>query len=45
MTAVLPIVNRIATAFNEAKPASRVTTVAVDISKDFDSVDINLLLE
>ena len=43
-TAVYPIVNRIATAFNEVKPASRVATVAVDISKAFDSVDIDMLL-
>ena len=44
-TAVFPIANRIATAFNEIKPASRVATVAVDISKAFDSVDTNMLLD
>ena len=43
-TAVFPIANRIATAFNEVKPASRVATVAVDISKAFDSVDSDMLL-
>ena len=44
-TAVFPIANRIATAFNEVKPASRVATVAVDISKAFNVVDINKLLD
>ena len=45
VTALLPIVSTISEGFNEAKPAKQTVTVAVDISKAFDTVDITLLLE
>ena len=44
-TALFEIQDRIVRGFQEPKPCQRAATVAVDISKAFDSVDHNLLLE
>ena len=44
-TALLPISTRVANGFNEEKPPTRTATVAIDISKAFDSVDHTLLIE
>ena len=44
-TALLPVVTKIAEGFNAIKPPSRSATVAIDISKAFDSVDHTLLLD
>ena len=45
VTALLPIVTNIAIGLNKDKPASRTAMVALDISKAFDAVDHDLLLE
>jgi hypothetical protein len=45
ITALLPLASKISEGFNCSKPASRTETVAIDISKAFDTVDISLLLE
>jgi hypothetical protein len=44
-TALLPIVTRVAIGFNDPKPARRTAICAVDVSKAFDSVNHNLLLQ
>jgi retron-type reverse transcriptase len=45
ITALLPIVNNIAVGFNEKKPASRTAMVVLDISKAFDNINHDLLLQ
>jgi hypothetical protein len=45
VTALFPIVTNIAIGLNKDKPASRTALVALDISKAFDTVDHDLLLE
>jgi hypothetical protein len=45
ITALLPIVMKIAIGFNEGKPASRSALVSLDISKAFDAVSHDLLLQ
>jgi hypothetical protein len=42
---LLPDVTNVAIGFNEKKPASRTAMVVLDISKAFDAIDHNLLLE
>ena len=44
-TALLPMANRVAQGFNDVKPPRRTAVVSVDISKAFDSVHPDLLLE
>ena len=44
-TALLPLVQRIASGFNQRKPPLRTATVAIDISKAFERVDHTLLLD
>jgi hypothetical protein len=45
VTVLLPIVTNIAIGLNKDKPASLTALVALDISKAFDAVDHDLLLE
>jgi retron-type reverse transcriptase len=45
VTVLLPLATKIAIGFNEKKPASRTATVSLDISKSFDSISHDLLLE
>ena len=45
VTALLPLATKIAIGFNEKKPASRTATVSLDISKAFDAISHDLLLE
>ena len=45
ITALHAINDQIATGFNQRKPASRTVLVALDLSKAFDTVDIDTLLE
>lgn len=45
VTALCPLVKKVAQGFNQKKPPVRTATVAVDIAKSFDSVDHNLLLD
>jgi hypothetical protein len=44
-TALLPLVTQISEGFNCSKPAKRTAAVAIDISKEFNSVDTTLLLQ
>ena len=44
-TALLPLATRVASGFNQQKPPLRTATVAVDISKAFEGVDHNFLLQ
>jgi hypothetical protein len=43
VTALCPLVTKVAQGFNERKPPMHTVTVAVDISKAFDSVNHTLL--
>jgi hypothetical protein len=45
VTALLPLGTKISIGFNEKKPSSRTATVSLDISKAFDVVSHDLLLE
>jgi hypothetical protein len=45
VTALLPIVTNVAIGLNQDKPAKRTALVALDISKAFDTVNHDLLLE
>jgi hypothetical protein len=44
-TTLLPIATRVAIGFNDAQPVRCSAICAVDVSKAFDSVDYNLLLQ
>jgi hypothetical protein len=45
VTVLLPVVTNVAIGFNEKKPASRTGMVVLDISKAFNAIDHDLLLE
>jgi hypothetical protein len=45
VTALLHVVTNVAIGFNEVKPASRTAMVILDISRAFDAIDHDILLE